>query len=61
MTKSKRGRYTLEFKQEAAQLVESGLSQAATARSLGVVELMRGNSPRNACSLLTNPAAVLQL
>jgi putative transposase len=25
MTKSKRGRYTLEFKQEAVRLVESGL------------------------------------
>jgi transposase len=35
MTKSKRGRYTLEFKQEAARLVESGQSQAAVARSLG--------------------------
>ena len=38
MTKSKRVRYTLEFKQEAARLVESGQSQAAAARSLGVVE-----------------------
>jgi len=38
MTKSKRGRYTLEFKQEAVRLVESGQSQAAVARSLGVVE-----------------------
>ena len=43
MTKSKRGRYTLEFKQEAARLVESGQSQAATARSLGVVEQTLGN------------------
>ena len=38
MTKSQRGRYTLEFKQEAVRLVESGQSQAAVARSLGVVE-----------------------
>lgn len=38
MTKSTRGRYTLEFKQEAVRLVESGQSQAAVARSLGVVE-----------------------
>ena len=38
MTRSKRGRYTLEFKQEAVRLVESGQSQAAVARSLGVVE-----------------------
>ena len=38
MTKSKRARYTLEFKQEAVRLVESGQSQAAVARSLGVVE-----------------------
>jgi len=43
MTKSKRGRYTLEFKQEAARLVESGQSQAAAARSLGVVEQTLAN------------------
>jgi transposase len=45
MTKSisKRGRFTLEFKQEAARLVESGQSQAAVARSLGVVEQTLGN------------------
>jgi transposase len=38
MTKATRGRYTLEFKQEAVRLVESGQSIAAAARSLGVVE-----------------------
>jgi transposase len=38
MTKAKRGRYTLEFKQEAVRLVESGQSIAAAARSLGVVD-----------------------
>ena len=38
MTKSTRSRYTLEFKQEAVGLVESGQSIAAAARSLGVVE-----------------------
>jgi transposase len=38
MTKSAGGRYTLEFKQEAVRLVESGQSIAATARSLGVVD-----------------------
>jgi transposase len=38
MTKANRGRYTLEFKQEAVRLVESGQSIAAAARSLGVVE-----------------------
>jgi transposase len=45
MTKSisKRGRFTLEFKQEAARLVESGQSQAAVSRSLGVVEQTLGN------------------
>ena len=43
MTKATRGRYTLEFKQEAARLVESGQSQAAAARSLGVVEQTLGN------------------
>ena len=43
MTKATRGRYTLELKQEAVRLVESGQSQAAVARSLGVVEQTLGN------------------
>ena len=43
MRNGKRGRYTLEFKHEAARLVESGQSQAAAARSLGVVEQTLGN------------------
>jgi transposase len=43
MTKARRGRYTLEFKQEAVRLVESGQSQASAARSLGVVEQTLGN------------------
>ena len=38
MTKTTRARYTLEFKQEAVRLVESGQSIAAAARTLGVVE-----------------------
>ena len=38
MMKATRARYTLEFKQEAVRLVESGQSIAAAARSLGVVE-----------------------
>ena len=38
MTKSRRAQYTLEFKQEAVRLVESGQSLAAAARTLGVVE-----------------------
>jgi len=38
MRNGKRGRYTLEFKQEAVRLVESGQTMAAAARSLGVVE-----------------------
>jgi transposase len=38
MTKSTRAQYTLEFKQEAVRLVESGQNIAAVARSLGVVE-----------------------
>lgn len=38
MTKTTRARYTLEFKQEAVRLVESGQSQAAVARTLGLVE-----------------------
>jgi transposase len=43
MAKLKRGRYTLEFKQEAVRLVESGQSQAVAARSLGVIEQTLGN------------------
>ena len=38
MTKATRKQYTLEFKQEAVRLVESGQSIAAAARSVGVVE-----------------------
>ena len=38
MTKATRARYTLEFKQEAVRMVESGQSIAAAGRSLGVVE-----------------------
>src|ERR1017187_3667822 len=38
MTKSTRAQYTLEFKQEAVRLVESGQSIAAAARSVGMVE-----------------------
>jgi transposase len=36
--KTTRARYTLEFKQEAVRLVESGQSVAAAARSVGVAE-----------------------
>ena len=36
--KTKRARYTLEFKQEAVRLVESGQTIAAAARSVGMVE-----------------------
>jgi hypothetical protein len=43
VTKAKRGCYTLEFKQEAIRLVESGQTMAAAARSLGVVEQTLGN------------------
>jgi transposase len=38
MTKATRAQYTIEFKQEAVRMVESGQSIAAAARSLGVVE-----------------------
>ena len=38
MTKTSRARYTLEFKQEVARLVENGQSTAAVARTLGVVD-----------------------
>jgi transposase len=43
MRQGTRGRYTLEFKQEAVRLVESGHTMAAAARSLGVVEQTLGN------------------
>ena len=38
MVKAVRKQYTLEFKQEAVRLVESGQRVAAAARTLGVVE-----------------------
>jgi transposase len=38
MEKAKRAKYTLEFKQEAVRLVESGQTLAAAARSLGLVD-----------------------
>ena len=38
MMKSSRARYTLQFKQEAAMLVEGGQSIAAAARTLGGIE-----------------------
>ena len=38
MIKATRARYTLEFKQEAVRLVESGQSIAAASRRLGLVE-----------------------
>jgi hypothetical protein len=43
MRGGKRGRYTLEFKQEAARPIESAQSTAAAARSLGVIEQTLGN------------------
>jgi transposase-like protein len=44
MTKATRARYTLEFKQEAMRLVESGQSIAAASRTLGLVEQTLFNS-----------------
>jgi transposase len=38
MKKATRARYTLEFKQEAVRLVESGQSIASASRTLGLVE-----------------------
>ena len=38
MRKTVRSRYTLEFKQEAVRLVQTGQSMAAVSRSLGVAE-----------------------
>ena len=38
MMKAERARYTLEFKQEAVRLVESGESIAAAARKLSMID-----------------------
>ena len=43
MRHGKRGRYTLEFKQEGVRLVDSGQRLAVAARRLGVVEQTLGN------------------
>ena len=43
MRNGKRGRYTLEFKQEGVRLVESGQSISEAARSLGIVEQTLSN------------------
>ena len=43
MTKGTRKRYTLEFKQEAVRLAESGQGVAAAGRTLGVVEQSLSN------------------
>jgi hypothetical protein len=47
MTKSTRGRYTLEFKQESARLVESGQSQS-------VIEPEPSFTPYGAVSINTS-------
>jgi transposase len=38
MTKATRKKYTLEFKEQAVRLVESGQSLASAARTLGLIE-----------------------
>jgi transposase-like protein len=43
MRNAKRGRYALEFNQEAVRLLASGQTWAAAACSLGVVEQTLGN------------------
>ena len=43
MEKAARARYTLEYKQEAVRLVESGQSIAGAARTLGIVEQTQFN------------------
>ncbi len=43
MRKGKRGRYTLEFKQEAVRIAESSPTVAEAARTLGVVEQTLSN------------------
>jgi transposase-like protein len=47
MTRLKRGRYTLQFKQETARPVESGQIHAADVRSLGVEEQTLANGAGN--------------
>ena len=43
MEKATRRRYTLEYKQEAVRLVESGQRVAAAAKSLGIVDQTLAN------------------
>ncbi len=43
MEKSRRRRYTLEYKQEAVRLVSSGQKVAAAAKALGIVEQTLAN------------------
>ncbi len=43
MEKAMRRRYTLEYKQEAVRLVESGQRVAAAAKSLGIVDQTLAN------------------
>jgi transposase len=43
MRNGKRGRYTLEFKQEAVRMAESSATLAEAARALGVVEQTLSN------------------
>ncbi len=55
------GTYTLEFKQDAARLVESGQGMAAAARSLGVVEQTLGSATRLAAVCQTQPSPLRPL
>jgi transposase len=50
MTKATRKQYTLEFKQEAVRLVESGQSLASAARTLGIIEQTLGNWVKAQCT-----------
>jgi transposase len=66
MTKATRARYTLEFKEEAVRLVESGQSIAAAARSVGMVEQtlfnwVKASRPKYAPSRSTIAAADTQM
>ena len=47
MMKATHARYTLEFKQEAVRLVESGESIAVAARTLGLQHCNQGQAPRS--------------
>ena len=47
-----RGRYTLEFKQEAVRLVKAGQTNGQVAKGLGLAEQTVGNPRQSTCFAL---------